>query len=221
MPRNDVVAARLLEKGCRLGNARGCARLGAIYVNGGNGVAANPKRARELFQQACAGQSGLGCAFLAVGHWSKGGDVVEARTALDLAEKGCRLGNGWSCGLEGSWAAAVAGPGGDEARVRRAFARGCDLDDAPACSSAGMLALTGSPGAPADDQRALAFLKKGCDGGDGGGCHELGVFYNDGRAGLARDEGRALALFQRACKLGDTSACPDPGAGAARGRPLR
>src|SRR5947199_4165486 len=49
-------ALALHEKACNTGQASGCYELGVLYVTG-QGVAADPQRANQLFEQACQGGS--------------------------------------------------------------------------------------------------------------------------------------------------------------------
>jgi TPR repeat protein len=49
---------------CNAGDAESCARLGAIYMRGGSGVARDDRRAVQLFRKACDGGSGEGCTSL-------------------------------------------------------------------------------------------------------------------------------------------------------------
>ena len=86
-----------LTKQCASGDARGCANLGVMYVNG-TGVTQDFFKAVELYQKACDGKYGSGCGQL--GWMYEQGNsvrqsVADALTfygkACDLKEKlGCK-----------------------------------------------------------------------------------------------------------------------------------
>jgi hypothetical protein len=60
-----TLAARLYAHGCDLGSGQCCARLGAM-LRDGKGVAADERRAEDLFRRACSQGSQAGCD--ALGH---------------------------------------------------------------------------------------------------------------------------------------------------------
>jgi hypothetical protein len=57
-PVGDLAGCRAA---CERGEAESCTRLGAIYRDGGNGVAKDDHRAVELFRQACRSGSSAAC----------------------------------------------------------------------------------------------------------------------------------------------------------------
>ncbi len=56
-----VKAAPALETACASGHSWSCSQLATGYLLGGRGVPKDPKRARELFQQACADKEKSAC----------------------------------------------------------------------------------------------------------------------------------------------------------------
>jgi TPR repeat protein len=76
---------------CNAGDAESCARLGAIYMRGGSGVARDDRRAVQLLRRACDGGSGEGCTNLrrmrsqgrGVGRHYDTEDAARARALCD------------------------------------------------------------------------------------------------------------------------------------------
>jgi hypothetical protein len=58
--KDEAGAIPFLDKACRGGDARGCHEL-AVMVEHGRGVAADPARAKELHDKACAGGVKASC----------------------------------------------------------------------------------------------------------------------------------------------------------------
>ena len=57
-PAGDLASCRI---NCEGGEAESCARLAALYRDGGRGVARDDRRAASLLRQACHGGSARGC----------------------------------------------------------------------------------------------------------------------------------------------------------------
>ncbi len=63
-PRSMTLATKRFETACQLGDAMGCFSA-AWACDAGDGVQANPTRAAELYDTACAGEVKAACEFLA------------------------------------------------------------------------------------------------------------------------------------------------------------
>jgi TPR repeat protein len=167
----------LLEKACASGDLAACTRLAEILESGEQGPSnprePDPKAALPLYEKSCGGGHPPACTGLA-GLYVKG-EVVDKNVgrAVELYSKACDGGSPFGCIALGG----IFEKGGDDARMRSAYAR------------------------------AVQLLTESCDRGNGQHCSLLGYNYVNGRLNLVKDVARGLTLHERGCDLGDPSAC--------------
>ena len=91
VPDDPVARARLNQKGCDKGALKSCNQLGTAYVKG-DGVAADTRKATDLYQRSCDGGDGGGCSHLATLYGY--GDLVpqDIEKAKAYSQKACNLG---------------------------------------------------------------------------------------------------------------------------------
>jgi uncharacterized protein len=204
-----VKGNRLLDLGCRGGDARACSRL-AIAYRDGHGVVADPAKARAMFEAACAQSVGDACS-AAGSMLSAGGPGVLADpvAAVKLFEKGCVLFSPAACTGLGIALQNGAGVNPDPGRAVQYFESECKHDYGPACLMLGAAYLTGR-GVGKDEQRARALLKKSCDQDHAMGCDAYGQVLITGTGG-PRDPAAAIAAFEKGCEKFAAKACEDLG----------
>jgi hypothetical protein len=149
------------------------------------------------------------------------GAVLLVSTFPYSAALRCRLGFGDWCAA----AAADLAARNDHLAAARYGARGCDADDAAACTMAGREHQRGQ-GLPRDLAKAEVFFRRGCALGDADACErvhgielskrcdhysafacrELAEAYTRGR-GVDSDRNIAAQFYRKACLLGESAAC--------------
>ena len=113
--------------------------IAAVFALGGDfedGQAAYDRSdfvvAREKFAAACDANNGLACAKLGA-LYQLGKDIVpDGKKALELYEKGCELGDGFSCATAGSYLL-------EEKKFKEAYAlfeKACKIGDELGCQFA-------------------------------------------------------------------------------------
>ena len=113
--------------------------VAAVFALGGDfedGVKAyessNFVTAREKFAVACDANNGLACAKLGA-LYQLGKDILpDTKKALELYEKGCELGDGFSCATAGSYLL-------EEKKFKEAYAlfeKACKIGDSLGCQFA-------------------------------------------------------------------------------------
>jgi TPR repeat protein len=178
----------MLERGCALGLADACGSLAGL-LEAGDGVPADPERARNLREQACEGGDGAACITLAVAAIDAG-DAEEGRALL---EKGCES-DGRACTRRGLLALQAEK---DPDTARMWFEKGCtgDLRDPDSCGWAGWLLHEGI-GTEAEPARAEALITGACEAESATGC----MFEAVVRARRG-DAEKASELLGEACEL--------------------
>lgn len=83
---------RLLSKGCDGSHGPSCGRLAEIYKKGESEQSADPAKAIELYQRACALRDPISCFFIAKAYQSGEGLPEKATLALDNYKFACDAG---------------------------------------------------------------------------------------------------------------------------------
>ncbi|HZS35791.1 MAG TPA: tetratricopeptide repeat protein [Polyangia bacterium] len=162
----DVEAQR---KACDAKQGKACTALAVRYL-GGNGVAADEKRALELFDRACTAGDGAGCSMLgAIFNRGRGAIAPDYARSYKLSKRGCELGDDNGCYDQACDLVAARGIEKSTALAVPAFERLCKKGLAQACGSLGMLYYVGD-GVKRDPQRATELLDQACKGGDVRSC---------------------------------------------------
>jgi TPR repeat protein len=87
---NPARAAAFLKRGCDIGSAEACVRLGAAHRDGSLGQQQNALLAAGLFEKACQKESPDGCLALA-GIYASPGALESQEQAAELYQRAC----GW------------------------------------------------------------------------------------------------------------------------------
>jgi TPR repeat protein len=165
------LAADRYQRGCTLGAAPACARLGSALLRG-EGVVRDPIRGRDLLLEHCGSLGPAPCLAAAADlpegpaallERSPGLPLLEALCEKGLAEGCHRAGRTWQEGLEVT---------GDGRRAERHYERACGAGQAAACHDLAVLLWAGG-GVPADRPRATRLLGQACDGGVVEACLDL------------------------------------------------
>jgi TPR repeat protein len=183
-----------LEKGCRDGIASGCFRR--AWTRWSRSRETDRDRALELFRTACRSGFAEACAYEGLVLMDT---PDQAKDAVALLERSCKLGSGAGCAHLAFLYAAGSGRlvRRDDRRAHPLYLRACDLGDARGCYNVGLMADEGRGGAR-DIPRAAAKYDEACDMGSSTACTNLGFLYENGR-GVKKDRARAAALYQRGC----------------------
>jgi uncharacterized protein len=201
--------ARMLAEACQLGDARGCAFAGRMWVDG-RAVERDVVRGIAMLVRACDGGVALSCV---VGvrwlgepaHARDMPDAVDLRARLE-AEHACLTGEAGTCYQVGLlfYFGRSAFPQ-DRAQAVQAYGRGCDLGDSRACNNLGD-ALAHGDGVERDAVRSVAMFDRACRLGEALGCSNSGQMFERGE-GVVRDRVRARTLYRAACASGDIYGC--------------
>ncbi len=195
---------------CDAGNADGCRYL-AFKYEGGEGVDADPTRARDLLHKAaaiyaaaCGAKRAGACASLASMTENGEGMAPDPKkgaalrdTAAALHRSACALGSAECCSELGYLYRFGDGVAEDRERAADLYQRACELGLAEMCSTLGDFHRHRT------DPLSAAMYQRGCEMGDAEGCAKLGDLLSEGGMDVARDPASAVRLYERGCDLGD------------------
>lgn len=151
--------AAALTSACDRGDAHACGQLAALYMDG-TGVAKDPARGLQLFEQACGKQDAPACATLATAYKDGLGVAKDLARAAGYAETACDLKYWQQCFLAGALFKAAVPP--ELVRAAALFDAGCGGGIGAACMELAVMRHDGVVGAP-DEAAARALLQKACD----------------------------------------------------------
>src|SRR5262245_4337140 len=122
---------------CDAGDAESCASLGAVYMQGGNGVARNDRRAVELLRKACDGGSAKGCSALRA-LYSAGRGVGRRYDTedVDRDRRSCVAGGAAACADLARMYQYGRGVARDRQQALELYRKACDAGQLGACRSA-------------------------------------------------------------------------------------
>ena len=212
-------AISLYNKACDLGRAKACERAARHRWRGCKDTKTaqgktkcEQARARDfkLLLRACDGGSGGGCGRVVIFPENL---KASGRSELELMERACALGDGYSCGALGT--AYVRGKlsGGepvavDVARGVQILQRSCDAGKRNDCR---YLAKVYSDGKqmPRNPRKRMVVLDKACALGESRSCTSAGWLRRFGSIGVKPDKDKALAAWQKGCygPNSDAKAC--------------
>jgi len=198
---------------CEEGAAAACVAAAERYAVG-QGVAADPARAAQLFERACDLHDAAACARL--------GDVLargrgrDANRAAAAYQRACDAGRLEACASLGRLLADGRGIARDRVRAARLFQKACDGHVVDGCVRLAV-ALRQGAGAVTNRPQSVRLLTQACRDNNPEGCMELGLTYLRG-VGAAIDPVRALPLLERACMGGIGEACRTLGERHEQGR---
>ena len=218
----------MFEKSCQQGDLERCVTLGLFYED------TAPKRAEELYEEACKKSSGEACFRLAVLLFSN----------LSLLQKSCEL--NYHAGCE-ALLSAKEGAGPALLELQETWERACLQGNVTACEDLLRVSPEASQAelkqqqarlyeeecaagvgkscyrwfrldkreraisAPEARPRTRAVLESGCVAGDASDCLLLWTFL------IPRESEQAVQLLERSCVLGSLSACQQLSSGWAWG----
>lgn len=155
------------ERACGCHDADGCGFLGFSYVQG-IGVAADPARAAQLFEQACGpdpvpASRAVFCDMLGLMYRDGHGVTRDPVAALALFRRACDA--GWAAGCSGMGSMLEDGIGAprDAVAAIAAYTRGCDGRDAHGCLSLSRVFESGKLGTRRDPARAAELKDRACE----------------------------------------------------------
>lgn len=193
---------------CELGVAEGCTELGrmklwGIETDGESDVAS----ARVLFQRACAGGDGEGCARHALLTLLDEGASRDRAGGMAELQAACEKYPRAACGISATGLMEVAQRRGvePEQELIALFAqRGCDAADARSCEILGDAFHKGA-GVSRDLSKAFLLYQRACEGGNGVACANEGMMAL--QSSDETEAPRVGELFSRGCALGSSEAC--------------
>jgi TPR repeat protein/uncharacterized caspase-like protein len=204
---------------CAAGDARGCADLGAVYLNGSNSQAPDAKKAEVYLREACETPGmARACSNLGRVYASAQGPGQDRVQAAGFYRKGCDGGDLQGCADLGEAYEKSEGVEGDTGHGETLLKGSCDGGYGPACTLLGESYTNGFESNKDANlmTRVAALFGKGCEGGDPLGCRYLGEAYNDGlvvdkNTVIEKNQTRAATFFQKACDGGNADACTSLG----------
>jgi len=203
------VALASYDKGCDAKAASGCRRVGNVIES------KEPKRAAELYANACNAGDAAACTAQAVMLELGLGVARDGTKAASLYEAACKANDALSCAYHAFMLEAGRGVKRDEKRVADLLAstlpgleKACDRGEMRECVALGF-AIENAPSKP-DAQRAAVLYQRACEDGVQSGCSNLATLNFLGR-GVFKDLQRAVSMFEKACEGGEPSACTNLG----------
>ncbi len=202
------VAQASFQKGCDAGAQSGCRRVGNMIET------KEPKRAAELYANACNAGDAAACTASAVMLELGLGVDRDGTKAASLYEKACKSNDALGCAYHAFMLEAGRGVKRDEKRVADLLAstlpgleKACDKGEMRECVALGFASETG----PKPDQaRAAVLYQRACEEGFQSGCSNLAVLNFLGK-GVFKDLTRAIGMFDKACEAGEPTACTNLG----------
>ena len=156
---------------CAAGEARGCAALGQVYLEGA-WVAPDAERARRMYGMAC--ELGSRCSTLGVLLYQGIGGPADPDRAWSLWQQDCAAGDPEGCAQAGVALQRGIGTPVDLIEARARFRTACEGQHAVGCTNLGYL-LQGGEGGAVDMEGARTAYSKACELGDKTGCNNLGL----------------------------------------------
>jgi TPR repeat protein len=191
--RDEVRAAELFRKACKMKHQDGCAD-DARALALGEGQEANPRAALPRLEQLCKAGWLRACGHLG-DIFSRGiGAPQDSTRAEGLLTTSCDKGVARAC----LTLAVAAFRGGSRGRAEDLALRGCELGDPAGCAYVGALYASTQ-----DMIRAGLYFSRACEAGFARGCAEHGYLLID--SGM--DPKRGRELLQRGCDGGEVPAC--------------
>jgi TPR repeat protein len=200
-----------VQRGCDLGDAKGCVELGVVYYEGVSGeigvtIAKDIDKAKEIFEQTCDQKRGLGCYKLGMMYDIGEGFDADPKKALELYRSGCSYLDGRSCGMIGH--RYLKGGGGvmkSSQEAVRHFELGCVNGDQRSCREMADFYFKGDL-VEKNIPVALEMYKQSCGLSSGKACYQAGMIILDGLVGEPNFY-EVSKLLGKSCKMGVKEAC--------------
>lgn len=182
-----------------------CNELGDKYVEGKDGVAADPAKGARYYEKGCDKGMRLACRNLGLLYVDGRGVPMNRGKAIELLDRSCAAGLGLACEeLAEIFDQGKAGGSIDAAKAVNAYQRGCDMGSGRACGQLGRHYKDGN-GVPKDVPRGIGLYEKGC-ATDRLTCDDLGDVYAKG-LGVPVDKKKAAVWYDKGCKAGLDLSC--------------
>ncbi len=163
------------------------------------------ERARSIYVEACADDSGKGCFMLAQMFYTGEGGSQDVGKARELYERSCKESHADGCYNLAGMIDHGEGGAQDSSLARELYKRACN-DKQPAGCYNYALFLDEGRGGTANDSAARKYYEKSCRGGIALGCYNLGIMFDTGEGGDF-DIQKAVQFYDAACALGNEHAC--------------
>ncbi|MGM0557489.1 MAG: tetratricopeptide repeat protein, partial [Myxococcota bacterium] len=196
-------AVELFEIGCERGAAASCYYL-AYKTKNGQGTEANTATAASLAEKACDSGHEDACEL----HRDYTYRLFDKEDAASRAER-CATGDGRACYLAGHAYGYDVNFDADYDRALELLNRGCELDYADACESAGVMLADEETG-EFDLEEANGRYARACELGADYACFALGMIYEQGR-GVERQYEASSRFLRLACERDVGQACGELG----------
>lgn len=199
-------AARMFEKSCKTDlYAPACTSLGELYLSGVGVPAADPEKARALFDEGCGAKDYWGCYHL--GTLYEGTDTFDrdAEKAAAYLKRACDNQIVQACASLGSLLEKGDGIPRDLPAAATLYASGCEAGITDSCYTLGELYATGR-GVARSGVIALGLYRTACESGDLRGCYGEGVLFAEGD-GIPQNVEAAISRFDAACNAGYAPGC--------------
>lgn len=159
------------ERGCSLGDADSCTRIGNLHAEE---LITDPDPAKsvEFTERGCDLGGVIACANLGLKYEYGTGTGVDGKKAFEAYKFACDAGNGGGCnGLGNIYAKGMAGEQDDFVAVEY-FEKSCDLGDPIGCTNVAYFAEN-QRGVFRLDSQIRHFYRLGCEGGFHEACKRL------------------------------------------------
>ncbi|MBI2569284.1 MAG: FHA domain-containing protein [Candidatus Schekmanbacteria bacterium] len=190
---------------CQAGTPEACTDAGNLFTRG-LGVAIDDMAALDLYEKACAGKHGKGCAHAGIAYLYGQGAEKNPDAARPLLSLACELGDLMSCVRHAELVEGYQTPTGDAPLAASSYEKACTVQFAGGCLGLGDLYASGRGGVPEDPARALRAYELACQGGFYQGCGIAAHLLEEGRGAVA-DVAAAQRLYGLACDGGDAPSC--------------
>jgi TPR repeat protein len=208
-PLDHARSFRNAKRACDKDHPLGCSLLGLHYQDG-LGVAWNPARAVEVYEQACRHGSGSGCYNLA-SMYSGGHGVIADFVRANELRKQARTNWQLECEAKPRWCTNLAyslRDGDDSAAAKQQALvlneRACKHGILVGCTEAVRTRRELELITPAAYVAELAEL---CKQTESAACITAGAALVVGDRGVTVDNAKGMAFVKRSCELGDRNGC--------------
>lgn len=197
---------------CDAKEAAACVTLGHARLAGKGGLKVDGAGAVAAWDTACTLQRAEGCTLAADAMFGKVGQGTKADAvrANEWLRKACELRVGAACFRAGQELLRGGLIAKDAPAGLALVEKGCDANDANACTQLAALYREGSSVLDKDLVKAASLLQRACDLKSPQGCLELGVSYDQG-FGVFPDTAQAHQRYLLACTLGAGLGCNNAG----------
>ena len=154
------------EKGCELGDPRGCCNMGLAYWLG-RGVEKDFPKAGPLLAKGCDADVALCCSSFGMMHKNGQLSTLDGPGLLKVFEKGCAAGDMPSCFEVGFMKDAGDKVPRDLPNALIAYEKTCEAGNQTGCFNAGRVHRLGKEGVEYNEVKAHHYFKRACDGGFG------------------------------------------------------